>query len=136
MIQCQKMQLRRKTNKPLKYYSIYVLSKQIDFPDKKLFIEVISSIFKHAKEELLRRHQIKILGLGHFFIRGIKVVHKLVDYGMTRKLGHVVYHTNFHSGRIRYEIKWRDRRFDRMYKFEPYRFLKRDLAKTLKEDYE
>lgn len=136
MIQCQKMQLRKKTNKPLKYYSVHVISKNVDYPDKKLFIQVISSIFQNAKEELLRRHQIKIFGLGHFYIRGVKVVNKLVDYGMTRKLGKVVYYTNFHSGRVRYEIKWRDRRFDRVYKFEPYRFLKRDLAKTLKEDYE
>jgi hypothetical protein len=130
------MQLRKKINKPLKYYSIYVLSKKVNYPDKQLFIKVISSIFQHAQEELLRRHQIKLLGLGHFYIRGVKVVNKLVDYGMTRKLGQVVYHTNFHSGRVRYEIKWRDRKFDRVYKFEPYRFLKRDLAKTLKEDYE
>jgi len=136
MIQCQKMQLRKKINKPLKYYSIYVLSKKVNYPDKQLFIKVISSIFQHAKEELLRRHQIKLLGLGHFYIRGVKVVNKLVDYGMTRKLGLVVYHTIFQSGRVRFEIKWRDRKFDRVYKFEPYRFLKRDLAKTLKEDYE
>lgn len=130
------MQLRKKVNKPLKYYSVHVLLKNLDYPDKELFKKTISLIFENAKEELLRRHQVKILGLGHFFIRGVKVVNKLVDYGMTRKLGKVVYHTNFHSGRVRYEIKWRDRRFDRVYKFEPYRFLKRDLAKTLKEDYE
>lgn len=130
------MQIRKKVNKPLKYYSIHALLKKSDYPDKELFKKTIALIFEKAKEELLRRHQVKILGLGHFFIRGVKVVHKLVDYGMTRKLGKTVYHTNFHSGRVRYEIKWRDRRFDRVYKFEPYRFLKRDLAKTLKEDYE
>jgi ATP-dependent Zn protease len=130
------MQVRKKVNKPLKYYSIYVLEKNLDYPDKELFRKTITLIFEKAKEELLTRHQVRLTGLGHFFIRGVKVVHKLVDYGMTRKLGKVVYHTNFHSGRVRYEIKWRDRVFDRVYKFEAYRFLKRDLAKTLKEDHE
>jgi hypothetical protein len=130
------MQLRKKVNKPLKYYSVHALTKKLDYPDKELFKKTIALIFEAAKEELLRRHQVKLVGLGHFFIRGVKVVNKLVDYGMTRKVGKVVYHTNFHSGRVRYEIKWRDRVFDRVYKFDAYRFLKRDLAKTLKEDYE
>ena len=130
------MQVRRKVNKPLKYYSLHALEKNIDYPDKKLFRKTITLIFEKAKEELLTRYQVRLIGLGHFFIRGVKVVNKLVDYGMTRKLGKVVYHTNFHSGRVRYEIKWRDRVFDRVYKFDAYRFLKRDLAKTLKEDYE
>ena len=136
MMEQRKNKPRRRVNKVKKFYSLNTSARKTKYPDKLLYKEVIESIFVHAKAELYRRHQVKILGIGKFYLKGIKVINKLVDYGATRKLGQVVYHTNFHTGRVRYEIRWRFKKYDGQYSFTPYRHLNRDLAKKLKGENE
>lgn len=134
MIQPKKNRPRRKENKPMKYLSVAAVANKVKYKDREIFMEVINKIFEKAKEQLYARFQVKVLGLGRFYIQGIKMKNKIVDYGQTRKLGKVVYYTNFHSGRVRYEIRWRDRRMSYSDKFVPYRYLNRDLKKIITDE--
>jgi hypothetical protein len=134
MIQPKKNKPRSRVNKPQKFLSVYEVANKVGYKDRNVFIEVINKVFEKAKEQLYARFQVKVLGLGRFNIQGCKMKHKLVDYGSTRKLGKVVYYTNFHSGRVRYEIRWKDHIFGPMNKFVPYRYLNRDLKKIITED--
>jgi nucleoid DNA-binding protein len=118
----------------MKYLSVAAVANKVKYKDREIFMEVINKIFEKAKEQLYARFQVKVLGLGRFYIQGIKMKNKIVDYGQTRKLGKVVYYTNFHSGRVRYEIRWRDRRMSYSDKFVPYRYLNRDLKKIITDE--
>ena len=128
------LQARRQINKPLKYFSIYEAFKKSSYKDKKLYIKVLTEIFKVASEILLKKYRLKLLKLGSFRIEGYRSNKKLIDFGMTKKLGKTVYYTNFHSNRIRYNIKYSDNMINTYYKFNPYRTLNRTLAKTLIQD--
>jgi hypothetical protein len=125
---------RKQVNKPLKYYSVYDVSKETKFKDKKLYIKVITEIFKVASEILLKKHRLQLLKIGAFKITGYKSDKKLIDFGLTKKLNKIVYYTNFHTNRFRYKLSYSHATINGYYKFVPYRKLNRDLAKTLKED--
>jgi hypothetical protein len=130
-----KIQLvRRQINKPLKYFSIYEAFKKSTYKDKKLYIKVLTEIFIVASEILLKKYRLKLLKLGSFKVEGYRSDKKLIDFGMTKKLGKKVYYTNFHSNRIRYKIGYSDNIINTYYKFNPYRTLNRTLAKTLIHD--
>lgn len=128
------MTMRKQVNKPLKYFSIYDAAKKSSYKDKILYLKVITEIFKVAIEILLIKHRLQLLNIGSFKIIGYKSNKKLVDFGLTKKLGKTVFFTNFHTNRFRYKLSYFHSMINTYYKFVPYRKLNRDLAKTLKED--
>jgi hypothetical protein len=126
--------VRRQINKKIKYFSFSDAFKLSNYPDKNLYINVLKEIFKVSQEILLNKYKLKLKSIGYFNIMSYKSDKKLIDFGLTKKLGKIVYHTNFHTNRLRYKISYKYPILDTFYKFIPYRNLNRSLAKILKED--
>lgn len=125
---------RKTSNKPESFFSLVkVLEKKKDI-DKLIYKKVIEEIFKVASDRLIYKNKVKLPGLGLFYLKAYKSDKKIVDFGMTKKLGKTVYHTNFHSNRVRYKIAWGNNIRVNYYSFKPYRFLNRELAKKIIND--
>lgn len=126
--------MRKVSNKPKSFYSLTQAAKDSTFEDKQLYKRVVEEIFKVAGDKLIYKNKVSLKGIGLFYLTAYKSNKKLVDFGMTKKLGKTVYHTNFHSNRVRYRILWGKSIRTKYYVFKPYRFLNRELAKKIKND--
>ena len=126
--------VRRRINKPIKYYSLRDVLKETNYPDKKLYKQVIEEVFKQAKEILFTKRKLKLKNIGIFVIRHFNSNKRLIDYGNSKKLGKEVYYTNFHTQRLVYKINCKFYFYKSTHKFVPYRHLKRDLAKRIFTD--
>lgn len=134
MIRRLVMEKRRKSNKPFKFYSLRDVLKETDYKDKSLYKNVINSLFKHAKEELYTKREVRLTNIGLFKIMKFKTSRNAIDYGTSKKLGQTIYYTNFHTQRLAYKISCVFFPRKTTHKFVPYRFLKRDLAKRIFTD--
>ena len=126
--------MRRVSNKPKSFYSLTKAAKDSKFEDKQLYKRVVEEIFKVAGQRLIYKNRVNLPGLGAFYLTAYKSDKKIVDFGMTKKLGKTVYYTNFHSNRVRYRISWGKSIRTKYYLFKPYRFLNRELAKKIIND--
>jgi hypothetical protein len=126
--------MRRVSNKPKPFYSLTQAAKDSKFEDKQTYKRVVEEIFKVAGQRLIYKNRVSLSGLGIFYLTAYKSDKKLVDFGMTKKLGKTIYHTNFHSNRVRYRISWGKSIRTKYYSFKPYRFLNRELAKKIIND--
>ena len=126
--------VRKVSNKPKPFYSLTQAAKDSKFEDKKTYKKVVEEIFKVAGQKLIYKNRVSLAGLGMFYLTAYKSSKKLVDFGMTKKLGKTIYYTNFHSNRVRYKISWGKSIRIKYYLFKPYRFLNRELAKKIIND--
>jgi len=126
--------VRKVSNKPKPFYSLTQAAKDSKFEDKTTYKKVVEEIFKVAGQKLIYKNRVSLAGLGMFYLTAYKSSKKLVDFGMTKKLGKTIYYTNFHSNRVRYRISWGKSIRIKYYLFKPYRFLNRELAKKIIND--
>ena len=125
--------MRTKSFKSHKYFSIrdYLKSKKL-LEEKEYYNIVFKELFKAARDILIEKEILKLPYLGTFKLVRYKPKNKKVDFGLSKKLGKTVYHTNFHSQRQTYRISWIRNAVTKNYVFKAYRGLNRTLSKKLK----
>lgn len=121
-----------------KLYKQYIQETGSDI-DYKTFVKIISTTNEIIRESVIEEEAgVKLpLSLGNIVVTKYKSKKSFPDWKLTKEYKKKIFHVNLHSLGFIHHIKWfkigSDFSNKNIYKFQPYRILKRGVAKQIKE---
>jgi len=105
---------------------------------KKEFKRASRALFRGIVEEVFKGRVVKLpYGMGRMLLQPYELKGKKIDFGMSNKIGKIVYHTNLHSDGKVYRLIWIKSsalfKHKQMYKFKLNRTHSRNLAALIKK---
>lgn len=126
-------------------YTVKHFSTQQEFVDPKVYSKVIKDLMALARHKMIYEGEdiefpqaIGTIIIRRWYTNVSKEAKKIVDFGLSRKVGKTMYFNNQHSHRWIVGFRWNKLRqrlkYIRYYRFVPVRGFKRELAKAIKHD--